>query len=60
MGPRFPTIVRKCLGCNFGLGENNLESRELQEIFLVNVVGALQRTEHGLRELENKLGGVVA
>lgn len=56
MGPRFPTIVRKCLGCDFGLGENDLASKELQGMFLVDVVGALQEAERGLRELESRFG----
>ncbi|KAL6918830.1 hypothetical protein ACHAP8_008570 [Fusarium lateritium] len=55
MGPRYTTIVRKCLGCDFGLGENNLENEELQGIFLIDVVNALQEAARGLRELELKL-----
>ncbi|KAI8679353.1 hypothetical protein NCS57_00213300 [Fusarium keratoplasticum] len=30
MGPRFSTIVRKCLGCDFGLGESDLRERFLR------------------------------
>lgn len=56
MGPRFSTIVRKCLGCDFGLGESDLASGELQGTFLVDVVEALQETERGLRQLEQRLG----
>ncbi|KAI8723138.1 hypothetical protein NCS52_00168900 [Fusarium sp. LHS14.1] len=56
MGPKFSTIVRKCLGCDFGLGESDLASEELQGTFLVDVVGALQETERGLRQLEQRLG----
>ena len=56
MGPRFPIIVRKCLGCDFGLGENDLANKELQGTFLVDVVGALQEVERGLRELKRRLG----
>ncbi|KAH7274954.1 hypothetical protein B0J15DRAFT_473884 [Fusarium solani] len=56
MGPRFSTIVRKCLGCDFGLGESDLASEELQGTFLVDVVEALQETERGLRQLEQRLG----
>ncbi|CEI63691.1 hypothetical protein FVEN_g6812 [Fusarium venenatum] len=55
MGPRYATIVRKCLGCDFGLGENDLENEELQGIFLIDVVNALQEAAGGLRELERKL-----
>ncbi|RSL87392.1 hypothetical protein CEP52_015540 [Fusarium oligoseptatum] len=55
MGPRFSTIVRKCLGCDFGLGESDLASEELQGAFLVGVIEALQETERGLRRLEQRL-----
>ncbi|KAF4459335.1 hypothetical protein FALBO_13904 [Fusarium albosuccineum] len=55
MGPRYSTIIRKCLGCDFGLGENDLENEELQGTFLVDVVNALQEAAGGLRELEGKL-----
>ncbi|KAJ5151061.1 uncharacterized protein N7482_010313 [Penicillium canariense] len=57
MGPRFTTIVRKCLGCDFGLGENDLANEQLQGVFLVDVIGALKEVEHGLKDLEKKLGG---
>lgn len=56
MGPRFSTIVRKCLGCDFGLGESDLASEELQGTFLADVVEALQEMERGLRQLEQRLG----
>lgn len=56
MGPKFTMIVRKCLGCDFGLGENDLANEQLQGVFLVDVVGALQEVEKGLRELELRLG----
>ncbi|RSM07199.1 hypothetical protein CDV31_008752 [Fusarium ambrosium] len=55
MGPRFSTIVRKCLGCDFGLGESDLASEELQGAFLVGVIEALQETERGLRRFEQRL-----
>lgn len=56
MGPKFTIIVRKCLGCDFGLGENDLANEQLQGVFLVDVVGALQEVEKGLKELELRLG----
>lgn len=56
MGPKFITIVRKCLGCDFGLGENDLANEQLQGVFLVDVVGELQGIENGLKELELRLG----
>ncbi|RGP67985.1 hypothetical protein FSPOR_5646 [Fusarium sporotrichioides] len=55
MGPRYSTIVRKCLGCDFGLGENDLQNEELQGVFIIDVVNALQEAARGLRELEGKL-----
>lgn len=57
MGPRCTTIVRKCLGCDFGLGENDLANEQLQGVFLADVVGALQQVERGLKELETRLEG---
>lgn len=45
MGPGYSKIVRKCLGCDFGLGETDLASDELQERFLMDVVLALQGLE---------------
>ena len=42
MGPNYPKIIRKCLGCDFGLGETDLASEELQERFLLEVVVALK------------------
>ncbi|KAJ5792726.1 uncharacterized protein N7503_008704 [Penicillium pulvis] len=56
MGPRFIKIVRKCLGCDFGLGENDLANEQLQGVFLVDVVRELQGIERGLKELELHLG----
>jgi hypothetical protein len=45
MGPTYSCIVRKCLGCDFGLGETDLASEELQGKFLLDVVIALQGLE---------------
>ncbi|KAJ5675814.1 hypothetical protein N7462_008711 [Penicillium macrosclerotiorum] len=56
MGPKFITIVRKCLGCDFGLGENDLANEQLQGLFLVDVVRELQAIEKGLKELEQHSG----
>ncbi|RYP71835.1 hypothetical protein DL771_004547 [Monosporascus sp. 5C6A] len=55
MGPRYHIIVRKCLGCDFGLGENDLENEELQGAFLLDVVNALQCTERRLKDLEARI-----
>lgn len=49
MGPRFIKFVRKCLGCDFGLGENDLANEQLQGVFLVDVVRELQGIERGLK-----------
>ncbi|KAH6842693.1 hypothetical protein B0I37DRAFT_345914 [Chaetomium sp. MPI-CAGE-AT-0009] len=57
MGPKFPIIVRKCLGCDFGTGESDLQNESLQGAFLVDVVCALQEMEKGLREIDAKLRG---
>ncbi|KAJ5368865.1 uncharacterized protein N7496_008625 [Penicillium cataractarum] len=57
MGPRFTTVVRKCLGCDFGLGENDLTNEQLQGVFLVDVIVALKEVERGLIELEKQIGG---
>lgn len=51
MGHKFTTIVRKCLGCDFGLGENDLANEQLQGVFLVDVVRELQAIEGGLKGL---------
>ncbi|KAJ5178822.1 hypothetical protein N7492_002032 [Penicillium capsulatum] len=56
MGPKFMTIVRKCIGCDFGLGESDLANEQLQGAFLVDVVQALQGVERGLKELAMRLG----
>jgi hypothetical protein len=45
MGPTYSCIIRKCLGCDFGLGETDLASEELQGKFLLDVVIALQGLE---------------
>jgi hypothetical protein len=56
MGPKFATIVRKYLGCDFGLGKNDLANEQLQGKFLVDVVRGLQEVERGLKEPRMRLG----
>ncbi|KAK0722701.1 hypothetical protein B0T26DRAFT_641362 [Lasiosphaeria miniovina] len=54
MGAKYPRIIRKCIGCDFGLREpqDDLEkSEELQAGFLVDVVIELQRMKEGVRAL---------
>ena len=46
MGPQYSRIILKCLGCDFGLGESDLSSEQLQQIFLTDVVDALKRLQH--------------
>lgn len=48
MGRKYSQIVRKCLGCDFGLGENNFDSEKLQAVFHRDVV-------EGLHALDSKL-----
>lgn len=50
MGPRFATIVRKCLSCDFGLGENDLSNEQLQGVFFVDVIVALREVGIGLAD----------
>lgn len=58
MGPRYPLVVRKCLGCDFGLGENDLDNEELQGTYLSEVIMALRQAEADLRTLDQRLKGV--
>lgn len=58
MGPRYPLVVRKCLGCDFGLGENDLDNEELQGTYLSEVIMALRQAEADLRRLDQRLKGV--
>jgi len=51
MGPQYPVLVRKCLGCDFGLGEDDMKNEDLQGAFLVEVVNVLHEMENGLRNL---------
>jgi hypothetical protein len=55
MGPRFATIVRKCQGCDFGLGENDLSNEQLQGVFFMDVIVALREVGIGLMDLEKRL-----
>ncbi|TPX08989.1 uncharacterized protein E0L32_009568 [Thyridium curvatum] len=49
MGPTYPRIVRKCLGCDFGLGETDLDNEDLQRRFLDDVVAGLRRLGEEMR-----------
>lgn len=58
MGPRYATVIRKCLGCDFGLGENDLDDKELQGTFLSDVILVLQEAETDLKRLDQRLKDV--
>lgn len=47
MGPAYSCITRKCLGCDFGLGETDLDDEELQRTFIKQVIEALENVEKG-------------
>lgn len=51
IGRQYSTIVRKCLGCDFGLGECNFDDEELQTVFNRDVV-------HSLRALDRRMDKV--
>ncbi|KAK1754870.1 hypothetical protein QBC47DRAFT_382022 [Echria macrotheca] len=53
MGTRYPKMVRRCIGCDFGLSEpqDDLESEELQAGFLADVVLALRGLEEEVKAL---------
>jgi hypothetical protein len=51
MGPRYSEIVRKCLQCDFGRGDD-LSKPELQEGFYREVVCELGRLEDKFKELQ--------
>jgi hypothetical protein len=50
MGAKYPLLIRKCIGCDFGLDEpqNGLSSRDLQARLLVDVVGVLKNMEQAV------------
>ena len=51
MGPQYSRITLKCLGCDFGLGESDLSSEQLQQTYLTDVVDALQSMQHRLSNI---------
>ncbi|KAI1460400.1 hypothetical protein F4805DRAFT_478845 [Annulohypoxylon moriforme] len=51
MGLGYVRVVRKCIGCDFGLGETNLDVEELQKKFLEDVIEALRALEEVLSTL---------
>ncbi|KAM5350667.1 hypothetical protein ACJ41O_007172 [Fusarium nematophilum] len=51
MGASYAKIVKKCLGCDFGLGETDLENEDLQRQFLQDVVTGLEQLREQCRAL---------
>lgn len=51
LGTRYATIVRKCLQCDFGRGDD-LSEPALQEAFYREVVCELEQLEDGFRKLQ--------
>ncbi|KAK3326074.1 hypothetical protein B0H66DRAFT_637403 [Apodospora peruviana] len=51
MGPRYPKIVKQCLGCDFGLGETDLDNEDLQRRFQEDVVLGLRQMRDYMREM---------
>ncbi|KAK1753553.1 hypothetical protein QBC47DRAFT_424105 [Echria macrotheca] len=51
-GISYSKVVKKCLACDFGLGEANLDNEDLQRRFLEDVVFALKQLRDDLREME--------
>ncbi|KAI1768110.1 hypothetical protein GGR53DRAFT_524831 [Hypoxylon sp. FL1150] len=57
MGLGYPKIIRKCLGCDFGLGETDLDNEDLQRRFVDDVVLGLQRLKEHMSEMNLTLLG---
>ncbi|RYP05759.1 hypothetical protein DL764_003576 [Monosporascus ibericus] len=51
MGLAYPKIIKKCLGCDFGLGETDLDNEDLQRRFVDDVVLGLQRLRENMRQM---------
>jgi len=54
MGPKYAQIVRKCIGCDFGLGENDLANLALQRVFFRDVVVGLRSLEESIAKMHRK------
>ena len=50
MGLTYPKILKKCLGCDFGLGETDLDNEALQRRFLEDVVSRLHQLGEKMKE----------
>jgi hypothetical protein len=42
MGPRYAKVVQRCLECNFGIDEKNLDELAMQEVFYEKVICELE------------------
>lgn len=51
MGLAYHKIIRKCLGCDFGLGETDLDNENLQRRFQEDVVLGLQHLRQQMGEM---------
>ncbi|KAK3363138.1 hypothetical protein B0T25DRAFT_468891 [Lasiosphaeria hispida] len=51
MGLTYSKIAKKCLGCDFGLGETDLDNEDLQRKFLEDVVSGLGQLTRQMREM---------
>jgi hypothetical protein len=52
LGPAYGKVVRKCLGCDFGQGTNDLNDVRLQAVFYQDVVCELERLERAFAMLQ--------
>lgn len=48
MGPNYVRIIRKCIACDFGLGEANFDNEDLQKKFVEEVIEVLRGVGDGL------------
>ncbi|RTE80656.1 hypothetical protein BHE90_004859 [Fusarium euwallaceae] len=51
LGLTYPKIIKKCLGCDFGLGETDMDNEDLQRQFLEDVVVGLQQLRDYMAEM---------
>jgi hypothetical protein len=51
LGLTYPKIIKKCLGCDFGLGETDMDNENLQRRFLEDVVAGLQQLRDYMAEM---------
>ena len=54
MGLTYSKIIKNCLGCDFGLGETDLDNEDLQRRFLEDVVLGLQQLKEVMGEANSR------